>query len=110
MTKNKGKYHGKYDWFYQTGEWKALRAARFSYANGLCECCQRKGIAREGKEVHHIVPIETDWTRRLEFNNTILLCSDCHNERHDRVSPLQKFSHIWEDLQNGRTPTGNNAG
>ncbi len=109
MTEKKVKYHDKYDWFYQTREWKALRAARFTYAHGLCEWCQRRGVTKEGREVHHIVPIEKDWERRLDFDNTILLCTDCHNDQHDRISPLQKFNRVWEDLQNGGTTSRNDT-
>ena len=98
MSKNKGKYHKKFDSFYQSGEWKALRAQRFTAANGLCESCKARGVVREGKEVHHIVPIEESWERRLDFENTTLLCADCHNERHERVSPLQKFNRLWEEM------------
>ena len=29
----------------------------------------------------------------------ILLCSDCHNEEHERDSELQKFERFWEDLK-----------
>ncbi len=105
MSKKKGKYHINYDWFYQTAEWKALRSARFTEANGLCERCRRRGIIAAGKEVHHIVPIDKDFSRRLDFDNTVLLCSDCHNEQHERISPLQKFNLLWEDLQNGGTPS-----
>lgn len=109
MSKNKGKYHKNFDWFYQSGDWKALRAKRFTYANGLCERCKRNGVIKAGKEVHHVVPIEKDWSRRLDFENTILLCNDCHNAQHDRISPLQKFNLLWEDLNNGGTPSGNDG-
>lgn len=110
MTEKIGTYHEKHDWFYQTKEWKALRAARFAYASGLCERCRQRGVVKEGKEVHHIIPIEVNWEKRLDFENVILLCSECHNEQHERISPLQKFNRIWEDLQNGGTYTDNKPG
>jgi 5-methylcytosine-specific restriction endonuclease McrA len=48
--------------------------------------------------VHHIVPIEEDWNKRLNFDNLVLLCPDCHNAEHERISPLQKFLKDWENI------------
>lgn len=91
-------YHEKYKNFYNSKEWKILRNYKFGEANGLCERCLKRGIVRAGKEVHHIIPIDIDWSKRLEISNTELLCSDCHNEDHGRVSPLQKFLKEWENI------------
>lgn len=96
-------YHEKYDWFYQTKEWRTLRAQKFASANGLCERCYAKGIICAGEEVHHKIPIEENWDLRLDIDNLILLCSECHNEQHDRVSPLQRFNKFWEGLTNAGT-------
>ena len=99
MKNDKNKtYHERYNSFYQSAEWKALRESRFAFAEGLCEMCRKKGIVRAGREVHHIVEISQDWSKRLDFDNTILLCSDCHNEQHERISPLQKFLREWENI------------
>lgn len=99
MKTDKNKtYHEKYNSFYQSSEWKSLREARFEFAEGLCELCRKKGIVRAGREVHHIVEISQDWSKRLDFDNTILLCSDCHNEQHLRISQLQKFLREWENM------------
>lgn len=91
-------YHEKYRKFYNSKEWKNLRAYKFAEAGGLCEKCKNKILIQEGKEVHHIKPIETHWHLRLVYENLILLCSDCHNEKHGRVSPLQKFLNDWESM------------
>lgn len=91
-------YHEKYAEFYNSSEWKNLRNQKFYDADGLCELCKKNGIIRQGKEVHHIIPIETDWSKRLDYDNLILLCSDCHNLQHERISPLQKFLKDWEEI------------
>lgn len=88
-------YKEKFKNFYNSKEWKTLRAVKFADAGGLCEKCKK---IVSGKEVHHIVPIEKDWNKRLDYNNLILLCSACHNDEHDRVSNLQKFLKEWEKL------------
>ena len=96
--KNKKNYHERYAEFYNSKEWKQLRAVKFSDAGGLCEECLEKGIVKAGKEVDHIKPIETHWHLRLVYENLRLLCSDCHNNKHDRVSLLQKFLNDWENI------------
>lgn len=90
---------GKFDDFYNTKSWKRLRRQKFADAGGLCEECLRRGIVEQGKEVHHIVPLDEDWSRRLDYDNLILLCPDCHAEAHERDSELQKFERFWEELK-----------
>lgn len=91
-------YNEKFSQFYNSSEWKILRNQKFYDADGLCEICKKKKIIKQGKEVHHIIPIEKDWSKRLDYDNLILLCSDCHNEQHLRISPLQKFLKDWENM------------
>jgi len=104
MTAREKTYHEKYDDFYQNPAWRRLRARKFASACGLCERCKAKGVIRPGKEVHHIIPIEKNWELRYSFENLILLCAECHNAEHDRVSSLQRFNKLWEEL-NGGTQT-----
>ena len=91
-------YHEKFDKFYQSKEWKFLRNQKWVSANGLCEMCRAKGIIREAKEIHHIEPITENWNKRLDYDNLIALCSDCHNQQHLRISPLQKFLSAWDKI------------
>ena len=100
MKQKQMDYHEKYNSFYQSSEWKALRWQKFCDCNGLCELCLKNGIINEAREIHHIVPIEKDWSKRLDYDNLIALCSDCHNAQHERISPLQKFLKSWENLEN----------
>lgn len=103
LTEQKETYHEKFDSFYQGEIWRRLRAEKFGAACGLCEKCKANGVIRAGKEVHHIIPIEKNWELRYAFENLILLCSECHNAEHDRVSSLQRFNKIWEEI-NGAPP------
>jgi predicted HNH restriction endonuclease len=48
--------------------------------------------------VHHIIPIEKDWGKRLDANNLKLLCPECHRLAHERGSPLQEFNKFWDGL------------
>lgn len=91
-------YHEKFDKFYQSKEWQLLRNQKWVDADGLCEMCLAKGIIREAKEIHHIEPITENWNKRLDYDNLIALCSDCHNQQHLRISPLQKFLSEWDKI------------
>jgi 5-methylcytosine-specific restriction endonuclease McrA len=55
-----------------------------------------KGIIKEGVEVHHKIPIEKDWSKRLDYNNLILLCKECHQSEHERSGNLNEFLKIWD--------------
>lgn len=98
MQKQKNNYHEKFGSFYNSPEWKKLRKQKWQDANGLCEMCLAEGIVREGREVHHKIPIEEDWSKRFDYDNLILLCPDHHNQMHERISPLQEFLNKWEDI------------
>lgn len=91
-------YHEKHKDFYNSVAWKALRNYKFGMADGLCENCKKKGIVRAAREIHHIVPIEIDYSKRLEYENLIALCKDCHDSFHGRESQLQKFLREWENI------------
>lgn len=91
-------YKEKYQDFYNSKEWRALRTWKFAEANGLCEDCRENGKIVVGKEVHHLVEISKDWSKRLDPDNLVLLCSDCHNKIHNRQSPLQAFNIFWEGI------------
>ena len=98
MKQKQINYHEKYNSFYQSTEWKALRWQKFCDCNGLCELCLKNGIINEAREIHHIVPIEIDWSKRLEYENLIALCPQHHQEQHNRDSQLQKFMRVWDNI------------
>lgn len=92
-------YKDKFQAFYNSKDWKNLRALKFADANGLCEKCLKVGKVVQGVDVHHIKPIEFYWNKRLDYYNLILLCKDCHNEIHNRESSLQKFLRDWDNME-----------
>lgn len=96
-VKMEGNYSEKYKRFYNSKEWIALRNYKYADADGFCEECKKQGIVKPGVDVHHIVPIEIDWSKRLDYNNLILLCKECHNEKHERGGSLSEFLKIWEE-------------
>lgn len=80
---------------YAAPEWERVRQFVIVRANGLCEHCQRKGKIKKGKEVDHIIELtdenKHDWNIAYNPDNLQLLCSDCHNHKHERSIGLQDF-------------------
>lgn len=97
MKKNKT-YHEKYNWFYQSKSWRDLRNRKWADADGLCEICRKDGKVKAAREIHHIVPIEEDLSKALQYNNLLALCSKHHNEMHSRISNMKKFLNEFEKI------------
>ena len=71
----------KYVRFYNGVEWRML-SARYTQDKGYkCEVCGAMAT-----QVQHKKAIQNPegWDRRLDYNNLELLCTRCHNARHDR--------------------------
>lgn len=71
----------KYKTFYNSKEWKMLKDKKMLDEEYRCERCHKLAT-----EVHHIKPIQTDkgWELRLDYNNLLCVCIDCHNKEHGR--------------------------
>ena len=71
----------KYVRFYNSIEWRTL-SAKYTQDKGYK--CERCGVM--ATQVHHKQAIQTPggWVLRLDYDNLELLCTKCHNDRHDR--------------------------
>ena len=58
---------------YRSPKWRTVREAHLSHQPN-CQVCNRD----KDLEVHHIVPVHIDYTKELDANNLITLCSKCH--------------------------------
>lgn len=70
--------------FYQSKEWKKLRAFVRHRDKGLCQHCKRDNRIKKADVVHHIVEIKEDWSKRLDPSNLECVCHTCHNKEHGR--------------------------
>ncbi len=61
-------------------DWQQLRQNLLRH-NPLCKDCESKGIARPATEVHHVTKIKDDAERRLDVENLMPLCGECHDDR-----------------------------
>lgn len=77
----------KYLRFYNGIEWRTLSAKYVQDKGYRCEIC--KAMATQ---VHHKQAIQTPegWELRLSYDNLELLCTQCHNDRHDRFKKRKK--------------------
>lgn len=70
------------DKFRSTKEWQRKRRQIRARDLNLCRVCfvNHHRIVTEGLSVHHIVPLEDDFSKRLSDGNLITLCRDCHEK------------------------------
>lgn len=70
----------KYRVFYNSKLWRNKREYILARDNYICQDCKR----HLAEHVHHIEEIKDSWYSRLDNNNLISLCLECHNKRHNR--------------------------
>lgn len=72
----------KTEGFYQSMDWRRLRAMAIARDNYLCQWCLKNGELQRAQVVHHVVEVKEDWSKRLDLDNTESLCHACHNRHH----------------------------
>ena len=66
--------------FYQTRQWKTLRAAKLS-TDPLCQSCFVRGIIAQATEVDHIFAWQHIGPQAFYRNLFQTLCHDCHSTK-----------------------------
>lgn len=105
-TIRRSKDNVMYDRFYHSDAWINLRDAIRRKYNGLCVKCliDYKKI-KELEFIHHIKPIKECWEERLDEDNCIALCHDCHKEVHislendgteANIKKMQELNEVYE--------------
>ncbi len=66
--------------FRHTQRWKDMSLGIRARDKYICQYCWQHDhkISTADIEVHHIIPIREDYDRRLDADNLISLCRDCH--------------------------------
>lgn len=81
--------------------WITLRAYKLA-KTPLCERCTKEGRTRLAKEVHHIIPVETEKSEArmralaYDYNNLMSLCESCHHDIHKESGRFQTKAQIKE--------------
>lgn len=81
--------------FYHSAAWKSLRRLKLQQAGYLCEECVaewKAGLRTEAEvqfatDVHHVEPIERNWSRRLDITNLKADCAAHHNAERTKSQP-----------------------
>lgn len=88
--------------FYNSTKWKEMREYIFNKYYGLCADC-----GKPGEEVHHIEwlkPTNIDNPEvTLGEDNLVLLCKDCHFNKHKKSNPLNKNFKKKRNITNNGT-------
>ncbi|CEP50284.1 HNH endonuclease domain protein [[Clostridium] sordellii] len=83
--------------FYGSKEWKLVKDSVKLRDKGLCMLCDSKGDDMYVDEVHHIVELKEDWSRRFDMNNLICLCKRCHFYVHMKYRKDSKSKKEMQD-------------
>ena len=84
--------------FYKSKRWKQKREKILRRDEYLCQECKRYGKTTPATTVHHVMPIEQNKDLKLNSNNLISLCEQCHNKMHDRGRDnLTELGKQWVD-------------
>lgn len=84
--------------FYHSKEWNVVRERVRQRDNGLCLLCLANKNIRSMNVVHHIEELRTNYSKRVDVNNLICLCSKCHNVVHGEYDKGNKRE-IQEQLR-----------
>ena len=85
--------------FYNSKEWRDKRDEVMARSNGLCVVCWRIGIIRNATSVHHIKKLREHFELRLDDNNLIAVCRDCHELVEVSCSSVEEVETLIEKLK-----------
>lgn len=80
-TASKRPRSSKADTFRNTSEWQTARNIVRDLDLNMCVLCRSRGeVTTDLLGVHHIVPLEEDYSLRTDVDNLATLCTCCHEE------------------------------
>ncbi|MDE3295891.1 HNH endonuclease [Lacticaseibacillus rhamnosus] len=89
--------------FYESGDWRKLRAYVLARDHYECQWCKAAGRVTTNAilEVDHIKTLEEHPECAMDPDNLRTLCKDCHNKRHHRMNYRERGKprkkNKWED-------------
>lgn len=76
--------------FYNSKEWKAVRAAAKKRDNNECQLCKAEGSHHVCEAVHHIKEVKEHPELALVLSNLVCVCKFHHNREHPEKLQKQK--------------------
>jgi len=74
--------------FNNSKEWKKIRIDTFERDNYTCKICNKRG---GNLNAHHIKPYKNNLHHRLDINNLVTLCVQCHLKLHHNDNFKNKY-------------------
>lgn len=66
--------------FYDSSEWRACRQAAIEADGGIdVYLFMEEGKIEAADTVHHIIPLQDDWQKRIDINNLMSLSHETHS-------------------------------
>lgn len=94
--------------FYASDNWQKKRFEIMNKDQFICAICGKEAKKTKNTfNVHHIIPLSVSWELRLEDNNLITLCEECHkttfNHEIDFIPTFQDIVRTtWRHVEIGR--------
>ena len=91
--RNKYDRNSKADKFRNSKTWQRKRAEIRSRDLNICRYCflVKHRITTDDLSVHHIIPIDKDYSKRLNSRNLITLCRECHEKAEKGIISAEKL-------------------
>ena len=78
--------------FYNSKEWRRMRDKLMQECFGLCEICFKlRGLIKNATSVHHIKKLRDRFDLRLDEENLICVCDNCHRLIEDTCSSVEEI-------------------
>ena len=107
VSKPRKKYSTEQNKFRSKNVWTRKAKAIKKRDGFMCQICVRglydpkKKFETEGLEVHHIVPLKSDFNLRLEDENLITLCEKHHEMAEAGIIPANLLKRIAKEQTEG---------
>lgn len=75
--------------FYKSKEWLFTKEVAKQRDHGVCMLCDSKNKLSFVDNVHHIIELKEDWSKRTSLDNLICLCDRCHFYVHKKYKKSQ---------------------
>ena len=85
--------------FYNSKEWRTKREEIMARSNGLCVICWLLGRVKSATSVHHIKKLREHFELRLDDNNLIAVCRECHELVESSCSSVDEVLLLIETLK-----------
>lgn len=103
--RNEKKVMTKADFFRRTKKWTNKSIEIKKRDNYLCQVCIRKMydtgsmLNYTNLSVHHAVPVNTDWDKRLDNDNLLTVCAVHHKMAEDGTIPYGVVKSIIKEQE-----------